>query len=84
MNMPRVFKDILTDNTNENYDWIPSLAAFGVLAFIIYTGVAMALGQPWEPLNYGTGMAAVLAAAGGAQRMRDGMPSSPLPPAHDK
>jgi len=60
----RGFSHILRGVTGE-YELGRSLWAAATLALIIYQGVAIiAIGQAFDPIEFGTGAAAILAAGG--------------------
>lgn len=79
--LAKALKDALTGADNETYDYLPLIACVGALAYVIYAGLALIVfRQPWEPVNYGAGLGAVLGAAAAAQRWRDGPQSLPAGP----
>ena len=68
----KVFKDWFTGKDSESYDigrflWFMSVMVFlGCAIFAIYKG------QPWNAIEYGTGLGLVLAAGGAAIGMKAG------------
>lgn len=60
----RLVRDILTDYDNKTYDTGRCLAVFVVLSLTIMQGVALWRGQPFSPMEYGSGVAAVIACLG--------------------
>lgn len=70
--MHRVLRDIFSGVDNQSIEagrviWVLGSLAF-IVSFIAYAGIAIAKGQPFNPIEYGTGFgggfAAVLAAGG--------------------
>lgn len=66
----RILRDALTDASNSTYEMFRISAALGVTAFILYSGYALVVFAQWEPIEYGTGLGAVLAGTGAALRLK--------------
>lgn len=77
----QIARQALTEDDNQTADIFRILVCLGVLAFIIFSGFALwAHPDSWNPINYGSGFAALIAGAGAALRLRDG-PVNPEAPA---
>lgn len=70
--------------TNESYELGRMLWAAGALSIIGFTGYNMYLGHPFDPLQFGTGYAALMVAAGFGISKKDqtvhDVSSPPAPP----
>lgn len=61
----RVLRDLFSTVDNSGFELARALWALGVLAFIVYQGVALlVLRQPFSPMEFGTGFGAVVAGGG--------------------
>lgn len=59
-------KSLLTDDDNSTHNIFKYLVLFAVLMGVIYAGYALIVQVPFNLLEYGTGLGAVLVAAGSA------------------
>ena len=63
--MKRLFRQWFTGADNQSFELGRALWALGVLALIAYQGLALwGKGQAFSPIEFGTGLAAILAAGG--------------------
>lgn len=63
--MSQVIRNLLTGTDNRFWELGRVLWALGTVALIAYQGVAIGLkGQTFSPIEFGTGVAAILAAGG--------------------
>ena len=70
--MNKLLRQLFSTTDNQSWELGRVLWAVGVLAFIIYAGIALlVLRQAWNGIEYGTGFAAVLAAGGFAVAQKD-------------
>ena len=61
----RFFRELLTSSDNHTFELGRALWALGTLALIAYQGVAITIkGQAFSPVEFGAGVAAILAAGG--------------------
>jgi hypothetical protein len=61
----RIFHGWFTGTDNQHFELGRALWALGCLAMIAYQGAALfVLKQPFNPIEFGTGLAAILAAGG--------------------
>jgi hypothetical protein len=73
MLLSRLFREWFTNIGNKSFELGRALWALGVLALIAYQGMAIFLkGQAFSPLEFGTGLAAILAAGGFGVAAKDG------------
>ena len=76
----QIAKQALTEDDNQTADIFRILVCLGVLAFIVFSGYSLwHLPESWNPINYGSGFAALIAGAGAALRLRDGPVNPQLP-----
>lgn len=63
--MGNVIRNFFTGTDNSSWELGRALWALGVVALIGYQGVALWVkGQPFSPIEFGTGLGAILAAGG--------------------
>ena len=68
----RIFKDTFTGKDNDTIDIGRVLWGLGVFSFILFAGYVVFYSKAFDPIAYGAGFAAVLAAGGAAIRIKDG------------
>jgi hypothetical protein len=72
MGIGTVFHNWFTGKNNETFELGRALWALGTLAMIAYQGVAIWYkGQPFSPVEFGTGFGAILAAGGVGIAVKD-------------
>jgi len=67
----KLIKDILTGIDGRTYDAARVYLVPGVLLFLGLTGYAVFKGQPWNPVEFGTGFGVLLAGAGAAIKLKE-------------
>ena len=76
--IPRFFRELLTSADNHTFELGRVLWALGTLALIAYQGIAIWLkGQTFSPVEFGAGVAAVLAAGGFGVAVKDKVAKAP-------
>ncbi len=74
----RFFRELLTSSDNRTFELGRALWALGTLALIVYQGVAIAIkGQTFSPVEFGAGIAAILAAGGFGVAAKDKVAKEP-------
>lgn len=65
MSIGRIFRHFFTGKDNQSFELGRALWALGTIAMVAYQGVAIWYkGQPFSPIEFGTGFGAILAAGG--------------------
>ena len=68
----RVLNEWFTGRDNSVFELGRALWAFGTLSLILFQGVALFYkGQPFSPVEFGTGLALILAAGGFGVAVKD-------------
>ncbi len=67
----KFFKDILTGKDNQTYDMGRLLWVQGAISYCIIAFFAVYKGQHWDPIAFGSGFAAILAAGGAALKIKE-------------
>ena len=74
----RFFRELLTSSDNHTFELGRALWALGTLALIAYQGVAIwHKGQVFNPVEFGAGVAAILAAGGFGVAAKDKVAKAP-------
>jgi hypothetical protein len=69
--LPRILRDLFSGTDNNSIEMGRTLWALSVLAAIVLQGVAVAKGQPFNAIEFGGGVAALLAAGGFGVAQKD-------------
>ena len=69
--LKKFFKDILTGKDNSTYDMGRVLWVQGAISYCAIAFVAVYRDQHWDPIAFGTGFAAILAAGGAAMKFKE-------------
>lgn len=62
--VPRILRDLFSGVDNHAFELGRALWALSILSILGYQGYALLLGQEFHPLEFGGGLATVLAAGG--------------------
>lgn len=74
----RFFRELLTSSDNCTFELGRALWALAVLAMLAFQGLAIALkGQAFSPVEFGAGVAAILAAGGFGVAAKDKVAKAP-------
>ena len=66
----KYFKDLFTEADGKSFDIAASLSAVAVLCAIVFQGYVTFNSKTFDVLNFSTGIAALIVACGGAQKLR--------------
>ena len=67
----KFFHDMLTGDSNSEYEISRVLSLVAVLSYIVYSGFHLFANKTFDPLNYGGGFGAILLAAGFGTAAKD-------------
>ncbi|QEM67588.1 amino acid ABC transporter substrate-binding protein [Geobacter sp. FeAm09] len=67
----KIIKDCLTGIDGQTFDAARVYLAAGVIMFLLLAGYAVYKGQPWTPVEFGTGFGTLLAGAGAAIKLKE-------------
>ena len=74
----RFFRELLTSSDNHTFELGRALWALSVLAMLAFQGMAIWLkGQAFSPVEFGAGVAAILAAGGFGVAAKDKVAKAP-------
>ena len=78
MLMARFFRELLTSSDNHTFELGRALWALSVIALLAFQGVAIVMkGQAFNPVEFGAGVAAILAAGGFGIAAKDKVAKAP-------